>query len=393
NGVVWFRRQAAIPAEWVGRELVVEFCPIDKQDITYINGEEIGHTGRGLDDSLWNQPRRYTVPARLVTGTTLTLAVRNYSFKYDAGFHGNPSSMRLFPADAADKSTAVALQGQWRYAVEFKTEKVTMGSNSIHGLGAPNRPTALFDNMIAPLIPGALRGVIYYQGESDERNSANYHRLMRDLVSDWRFRWGYDFPFIQVLLAGYGPECQFAGDRENWPYIREAQLAAAADTGNLVASAIDVGDVNDIHPLDKVTVGSRLAAAALVQTYGRPGPGTGPIFREATAGCDGRSMRLRFDHIGGGLCVKGEKLAGFYAAGEFSHFEPVLFQEAEARIVAPDTVEVRLPGRGCVSAVRYAWSDNPSAANLYNQDGFPAAPFRTDRGVRGGVAEAGCDTK
>ena len=239
------------------------------------------------------------------------------------------------------------------------------------GPGNPNSYCMLFDNMIRPLIPMAMRGVIWYQGESNESAPEYYERLMRDLIADWRFRWGQgDFPFLQVLLAGFRNPADY-DDAAAWPYIREAQSRAAQETGNLAASALDLGEAADIHPRRKAEVGERLALAALEQAYRQPVIGSGPVYREMVR--EAEAIRVWFDHIGSGLTAHGTGLKGFVIAGADG-----VFKEAEAQIVE-NSVRVSSPEVSDPVAVRYAWADNPEEANLYNSAGLPATPFRTDR--------------
>ena len=218
------------------------------------------------------------------------------------------------------------------------------------------------------MIPYALRGAIWYQGESNAARYDQYERLMRDLITDWRFRFGQgDFPFLQVVLAGFRAASDYDPE-STWAPLREAQCRAAESTGNLVASAVDVGDVDDIHPKDKQTVGERLAAAALAQTYGGKEEGSGPLFRSMTR--SGNTLLVAFDHADGGLSARNGELRGFRVAGGDQVFHP-----ADAAIVG-DEVAVSSPEVPEPVAVCYGWSDNPDTANLYNAAGLPALPFR-----------------
>jgi sialate O-acetylesterase len=219
--------------------------------------------------------------------------------------------------------------------------------------------------MIAPLTPYAIRGVIWYHGESNaSANEARlYRRLFPAMIESWRKQWGEgSFPFYFVQLANY----QTNGW---WPVLRESQTETLelAHTGQ--ALAIDVGNRTDIHPTDKQTVGHRLALVALANTYGEAIVSSGPTLREMTV--DGAEATIWFDNIGKGLEAKGGTLTGFAIAGVDQKFVP-----ATARIVNNGVVvsssEVKEP-----KAVRYAWADYPMAA-LYNHEGLPAVPFRTD---------------
>ena len=365
NGTVWFRRKVEIPEEWAGKELILSLGGVDKHDITYFDGTEIGRTGKGYETECWNACRVYRIPGELVKSGVRTLAVRDYSFLYDGGLIGPAAKMRLYPA--GNERDFVSLSGEWSWKIE-----TDLGSASPEsfppGLGNPNSFSMLFDNMIQPLIPCALRGVIWYQGESNDTRSAQYERLMRDLINDWRFRFAQgDFPFLQVVLAGFRSPTDYDPD-STWAVIREAQCRAAAATGNLVASALDIGDVTDIHPKDKRTVGERLAAAALAQVYDGREEGSGPVFQSMTR--SGDTLLLTFDHADGGFTVADGKPRGFRIAGNDQAFHP-----ADATIVG-DKIAVSSPEVPEPVAVCYGWSDNPTTANVYNTAGFPALPFR-----------------
>lgn len=368
NGVVWFRREIEIPAAWQGSELVLSLCAIDKHDVTYFNGVEVGRTGQGYETKHWAVPRCYRIPAELVKAGRAVIAVRNYSFVYNGGLHGAADKMWIAPA--GEERAPVALGGVWKFKPEFEYPRVDALKEAM-GPGNPNSYCMLFDNMIRPLIPMAMRGVIWYQGESNESAPEYYERLMRDLIADWRFRWGQgDFPFLQVLLAGFRNPADY-DDAAAWPYIREAQSRAAQATGNLAASALDLGEAADIHPRRKAEVGERLALAALEQAYRQPVIGSGPVYREMVR--EAEAIRVWFDHIGSGLTAHGTGLKGFVIAGADG-----VFKEAEAQIVE-NSVRVSSPEVSDPVAVRYAWADNPEEANLYNSAGLPATPFRTDR--------------
>ena len=366
NGTVWFRRRVEIPEEWAGRDLTLSLGGVDKHDITYFDGVEVGRTGTGYETIHWNVCRVYRIPGKLVKPGIRTLAVRDYSFVYDGGLNGPAEKMTLCPADAP--RDFIPLSGEWRFHIETDLGPAQPLSTA-PGLGNPNSYSILFDSMIRPLIPTALRGVIWYQGESNQMRANQYERLMRDLITDWRFHFSQgEIPFLQVVLAGYRSVTDYDPDA-NWPLIREAQVRAAEATGNLVASAVDAGDVEDIHPKDKETVGRRLAAAALAQIYGSGEEGSGPLFRSVTR--SGNALLVSFDHADG-LNARGGNVLGFRIAGSDGEIHP-----AEA-VIAGDKVAVSSPEVSEPVAVRYAWSDNPAMANLYNAAGFPALPFRSD---------------
>ena len=233
------------------------------------------------------------------------------------------------------------------------------------GPGHQNTPAGLYNGMIAPLTPYAIRGVIWYQGESNASatEARLYRRLFPAMIESWRKQWGEgSFPFYFVQLANF----QTNGW---WPVLRESQTETLelAHTGQ--ALAIDVGNRTDIHPTDKQTVGHRLALIALAQTYGENVVSSGPTFREMTV--DGSGATIWFDSIGKGLEVKGDTLAGFAIAGPDRKFVVASAKIIDNRVVV-SSPEVNVP-----KAVRYAWADYP-ITSLYNREGLPAVPFRTD---------------
>jgi sialate O-acetylesterase len=234
-------------------------------------------------------------------------------------------------------------------------------------------PGRLYNAMIAPLVPYAIRGAIWYQGEANAGNAALYAVQLKAMVGAWRSIWGEgDFPFISVQLPNY-MKAQAKPVEEGWAGIRETfltSIAAIPNTG--IAVTIDVGEADNIHPKDKQTVGHRLAQWALAKTYGKPLVACGPLYKGMKK--DGVSIVCEFDCVGGGLVAKdGEKLKGFAIAGADRQF---VWAEAkiEGQTVVVSSPEVKDP-----VAVRYAWANNP-ACNLCNKEGLPASPFRTDEG-------------
>jgi sialate O-acetylesterase len=228
----------------------------------------------------------------------------------------------------------------------------------------PNELSALFNGMVSTVVPYGIRGVIWYQGEANAGKHDQYAELSKLMIADWRNRWGQgEFPFLLVQLAAFEP------GGESWPFLREAQFRTLETPNTGMAVAIDIGEQKDIHPKNKQDVGARLALAARAVAYGEKVEYSGPVYREMKP--EGRAIRIAFDHVGGGLEAKGE-LKGFQVAGADGKYVP-----AEAKIEGSDVVvsskEVADP-----QAVRYDWSAFPDGT-LYNTDGLPAVPFRTDK--------------
>ncbi|MBV9929268.1 MAG: 9-O-acetylesterase [Acidobacteria bacterium] len=368
DGVVWFRREVEVPAAWAGKDLTLKLGAIDDFDTTYFNGERVGSTGADTPNA-WTAPREYRVPGSLVRAGRNTLAVRVYDRMGGGGFGGG--EMSLAPAGAA-KAEAVALDGEWAYREEatVPSRRIDWGSQpQAPGPANQNSPTVLYNAMLAPLFPYAIRGAVWYQGESNAGRAYQYRVLFPSMIRDWRAAWGEgDFPFYFVQLANWKARPQDSIDSE-WAELREAQTMTLKTPNTGMAVTIDIGNPDDIHPRNKLDVGLRLARWALADTYGMKLEKSGPLFDSYKV--EGDKVRVAFRHAGGLKTRDGSAPAGFYVAGSDRRFVP-----AEARVekggILVWSKDVPAP-----AAVRYAWADNP-AANLYNSDNLPASPFRTD---------------
>lgn len=243
-----------------------------------------------------------------------------------------------------------------------------------------NQPSVLFNGIMAPVLPFGIRGVLWYQGESNAYRACQYRDLFPAMITQWRKKWGQgDFPFLFVQLANYHFEPQV------FPELREAQTMALSLPATAMALAIDIGDSADIHPKNKQEVGRRLALAAQATVYEESLNFSGPVFKKMFI--DENSCWILFDHLGDGLVVKGDGLLkGFTICGPDS-----VFTEAEARIEGQQVIiwneQIKKP-----LAVRYAWANHPGNSNLYNKSGdllnLPASPFRTDQ-----FPEIGCSAR
>lgn len=357
DGVVWFRKKINIPASWAGKELKVDLGVIDDDDITYFNGQMIGAT-QG-----YNKPRVYTVPAAAVKGTEAVIAVRVFDSTGEGGFSSDKNTMAVIGGDGE----RISLDGDWQYKEGFNLKDVPAMPVSKEG---PNRPMVLYNAMIHPFIQFAIRGAIWYQGESNVGRAYQYRELFPLMISDWREKWGRgDFPFYFVQLANF-MKVNDQPEATGWAALREAQLQTLSTPNTGMAVSIDIGDGEDIHPKNKQDVGGRLALIALANTYGQKVPFSGPLFKASQV--KGNEMVLSFTHADGGLrSSDGKPLTGFAVAGEDQKFH-----WADAKIQGNEVVisseRVAKP-----VAVRYAWANNP-VCNLANEAGLPASPFRTD---------------
>lgn len=230
-------------------------------------------------------------------------------------------------------------------------------------------PTGLYNGEIAPLNRFPLRGVIWYQGETNVKRACQYRVLFPSLIQDWRKVRGENFPFYFVQLANCGQPSQQPGESD-WAELREAQSLALKLPNTGMAVAIDVGEAATIHPKNKQDVGARLALLALAKTYGQKQVCSGPLYKSMKA--EGGKIRIAFDETGGALEAKGGILKGFAIAGADRKFV-----WANAAIDG-QTVVVSSPQVPAPAAVRYGWANNPDGCNLYNKEGLPASPFRTD---------------
>ncbi len=359
DGLVWFRRTVGLPEAWKGKEAVLHLGAIDDRDTTWVNGVKVG----AMD--AWDKPRDYKLPADLLKPGPNVIAVRVLDTGGAGGFHGKPEEMRLEAADGA----TLSLAGPWLYQPSTPLAKTSPVPQRLDN--NPNQVSVLYNAMIAPLTPFAIKGAIWYQGESNADRAEQYARLLPTMIRDWRARFDVgDFPFLIVQLANFMATDPEPKD-DAWPNLRWSQwLTTKALPKVGLALAIDIGDAGDIHPKNKQEVGQRLALAALGIDYGKDIEYSGPVYKAMTV--EGGKARLTFDHLGGGLVAKGDKLHGFAIAGEDKRFV-----WADATIDG-DTILVSSPDVTNPAAVRYAWSNNP-VCNLYNKAGLPALPFGTDK--------------
>ena len=366
SGVFWFRKTVKIDESWIGKKLTILPGALDKQDITYVNGVEVGRTGKGLENRYWSETREYVVPAELVTSDTITIAVRVYSFSHNGGMIGPAKKMQLM----LDENNQIGLAGEWKYVVEHNFGIVDTWKPMGHT--NHNSPYICFENMIKPLLPATVKGFIWYQGESNAGAAREYGRLMRDLIEDWRFRFGdNNLPFLQVQLANYMAEADFEID-SNWALLRDQQKSVLDELKNTgMAVIIDAGEAADIHPKDKKTVGKRLAQWALANCYGQLIIQGSPLYSHQSI--EGDRIRIYFKDTGSELKTSdGEKVKCVYIADASGDFKP-----ADA-VIEGTTLVVSHPDVNDPVAVRYAWANNPANANLINEIGYPASPFKTD---------------
>lgn len=358
DGFAWYRRTITIPENWVGSELTLSLGPIDDNEVTWFNGEMIGATeGAGI-------PRKYTIPARLVRKGLATIAVRVTDTGGLGGFTG--SEQELYIAPLNKETLRENLNDGWKFKTSVSLNDV--GAQPVKDTNSPHNPATLYNAMIAPIVPYAIKGAIWYQGESNAGRAYQYRTLFPLMINDWRTKWGYSFPFYFVQLANYMQTKDEPGE-SGWAELREAQLQTLRLAHTGMAVIIDIGDASDIHPKNKQDVGKRLALQARKQTYGQKIIGTGPLYQSYTI--EKGTIRISFAPSSSALVARGGTLKGFSIAGPDKKFH-----WADA-IIEGNQVEVSAPSVSFPIAVRYAWADNP-VCNLFNEAGLPASPFRTD---------------
>ncbi len=365
DGVFWVRRTFDVPAGWSGKALRLELGAIDDHDKTYVNGIQVG----SIDEKTPNPYavlRSYRVAPGVIHVGQNTVAVRVRDIYLTGGFTSGPEALRVGP-DGGQSGEFIPLAGSWKYKIERIFEGVR--PEQPFGPGHPWAVSGLYHGMIAPLMPYAIRGAIWYQGESNADRAFQYRTLFPSMIEDWRAHWGQgDFPFLWVQLANYTARLDQPAEAE-WAELREAQTMALRLPNTGMATAIDIGEAGDIHPKNKREVGHRLALNALSKVYGKEVTAFGPTFLDMRP--MGQSVRISYQS-GRGLRTADGRVPQSFAVATDDH----KWVWATAKIDG-STVILTHPGGEKIVAVRYGWAANPDI-NLVNDDGLPALPFRTD---------------
>jgi sialate O-acetylesterase len=354
-GALWLCRTFSVPEGYPAEGCRLWLGTIVDADRAFVNGVEVGGTGYRYP------PRKYPIPAGLLRPGINRIVLRVVCNEGDGGAtRGKP--FFILPGKASKDLPPIDLRGSWKYAV---------------GVHAPPRapdlflqwlPTAMFNGMAAPLLPYAAKGAIWYQGEANTGKPQEYARLLRAMIRDWRRRIGReDFPFLVVqlpILGAPGPN----DEASLLALLREAQATALGLPAVGMAAALDLGEWNDLHPLNKKDLGARLALAAEALLHGERNGSPGPTV--AGAERRGRSLSIRFDRCGSGLVAKGgEAFVGVVDDNGAT-------SRVRAAIEAPDRLSVDLSGIERPALILYAWADNPADRQLYGGDALPAQPFR-----------------
>ena len=368
GGVFWVRRDFEVPQENAGKPFVLGLNWISNQhDIAYLNGVEVG---RAPDKApgFNSLQRNYRVPTGLLKAGRNTVAVRIVAASQNDSFW----AARTVGVPVADPHAA---QSDWFFKVETRFDALPAEALKLrpkpNSLALRTVSSALYHGMIAPLQPIALKGAIWYQGESNAQRSSEYRDLLSRMIIDWRSQWGQgDFPFLIQQLVNNGLPQSAPDHPTNWAVLREAQAQVAQTVpGCGIAVGIELGDPHTIHPPNKQDVGKRLALVALEKVYGEKTESSGP--RYDSMRIEEGSVRIRFSHSLG-LHAQGGAPRQFAIAGKDRRYV-----WADARIEG-ETVVASHPEVPAPVAVRYAWADNPEGCNLYNAAGLPAMPFRAE---------------
>jgi len=364
DGVVWYRKQVEIPAAWAGKDVVLHLGAIDDRDTTFFNGAQIGAS------DVYNELRQYKIPTAQVKAGRAVIAVRVYDLAGDAGFTGG-DDVRLELANDATQKMDIA--GDWKYHKSIAAKDLPPAPQDV--MNTPNRPSALFNGMIAPLIPFAIRGAIWYQGEASTGDPAQYRTLFPDLIHDWRTQWnakqdGEEFGFYFVQLANF-MERTNEPVQSGWAELREAQTMALKIPRTGMATTLDIGEANDIHPKNKQDVGKRLALAALAIEHGQKLEYSGPSFSKMETVAGKPEIKISFSHAQGLKTTDGTAPRAFAIQDEAGKWFAATARIEGQSIVLSNPEVLR------AVAVRYAWANNPDV-NLVNAAGLPAVSFRTD---------------
>jgi sialate O-acetylesterase len=347
-GIVWFRKSVDIPAGLAGQPARLNLGTIVQADVAYVNGVKVGGTPYQYP------PRRYDVPAGVLHAGPNTIAVRVIATARDGEF------IREKPYEIVIGDTHFDLKGAWKFNVGVKTDPKPAT------VFVRWKPMGLYNAMIEPLAATPIKGMVWYQGESNTYEAPLYGGMLKAMIADWRALFGANTPFIIAQLPNLG-----VGTTEptesGWATMRNEQRKALALPFTGMAVTYDLGEWNDIHPENKLDVGSRLARAALDIAYGKNVPATGPLVKSMTL--EGSRAVISFEDCCQLVSVGGGELHQFTIAGSDGvyHKAHAVLRGNQAIVWSRDVTEPK--------SVRYAWADNPVGANLYDAAGLPASTF------------------
>jgi len=372
DGQVWFRKEFEIKPGSLTDSATLSLGMIDDNDETFLNGIPIGSTNG------YNQRRIYKIPPGILHEGTNTITIKVDDTGGGGGVYGDSNDLYLTRG-----ATTTSLTGAW----SFQVASIAAGSGNF---GPNSYPSLLFNGMINPVTQFAVKGFIWYQGENNAKRGYQYRKAMPLIIRDWRNHWKEkDAPFYYVQLTSFKGD---HGDSEKgsaWAELRESQTLTLSVPHTGMAVTTDIGEPNDIHPKNKQDVGKRLALLALKDSYGKPIVAEGPKF--STMEIKGDRIELTFTGKGSGLVLKTPGAStpgtstpggseptgtpnstGFELAGPNQKFYPA------TPTLTGDRITLYAPDVPHPVAVRYAWADDASNAGLFNKEGLPTTPFRTD---------------
>ena len=354
DGIVWFSYDFDLTTKDPTGKTELHLGVIDDSDIVWINGVKVGETNWGF-----NKNRMYTVPNEVIKSGKNNITIRVQDRRNKGGF--GATSKDFFLQNGKER---VSLSGKWKFKVDEIYDNFDISPNEL--------PSLLYNAMINPLIPFGIKGVIWYQGENNARRAKEYATTFPNLINNWRQDWQQgDFPFLFVQLANFGAPSNNPTN-SNWAELRESQTKTLDLKNTGMALAIDLGEAYNIHPKNKQDVGKRLSLAALKVAYNKDIVYSGPQYKSMKIKND--KAILSFNYVGSGFEIKDKdsEIQEFEIAGKNKKFYSA-FAKIDGDKIIVWSNEVKEPVE-----VRFAWANNPAKFNLYNKEGLPAIPFRTD---------------
>lgn len=372
-GSVWFYREFTVGESLAGKEAKLWLGTIVDSDTVYVNGVQVGHTDYQYP------PRKYTVPEGLLKAGKNTIVIR---VEVEIG-HGRFTDEKMYALFREDDR--VDLSGKWLYRIGASCDMI--GETDFVSW----KPTALYNGMTAPCHKYVCAGILWYQGESNTHETADRYRdLMERMIAGYRARWGEDLPFIYVQLPNFRVE-RYGADRDDvindWPRVREEQRRALKIPGTGMVTAIDLGEDNDLHPLDKEDIGVRLAMQAMRLLYGKESECEGPQIEDIRVEKEGDAWKLTLTfcqatglHANEEPDLEGVTADKRQALSEIRDFELVdekgVLHRASVRVVEKQVLLTCTEQMEAVREVRYCYHNTNTGALLYNGEGFPMTPFR-----------------
>jgi sialate O-acetylesterase len=351
DGIIWVTREFTLTErDLTEDELTLSIGRVDNEDITYINGNKVAESTNKDLERVYNVAKENFTPGKNI----ITIRVKNSGDV--GGFRSDALALYL-----QTPSRKISLAGTWRYEAGTKDiEPVPVRQHpTIY-------PTSLYNGMVAPFFGIKIKGIIWYQGEANSKNAAEYASLFKAMITDWRNHWGQDYPFIFAQLPNY--------DNQNgrWITLRESQSKALELKNTGMVTLIDVGEDDNIHPINKQEPGRRFAVVAQNVAYGEKLPASAPVYTSYKP--DANAIFVTFNEAGFEVKGNSNALSGFTIAGSDKKFYPANASlQSDGKTIKVWSDKVQKP-----AAVRYLWADAPGKVMLYNKDGLATPPFRTD---------------